>query len=227
MNKKLKPGNIIMDCIIGGVILVFLIVIGTIVMDRKNNSSESEKVTPAPVKKEAGVEKYRCIIENGSKNDTVFGLDFDSADMTYKEYLEAGETSSTLDEGTYEVKDGKWITKSTKEKPSASYIKDGEVLLAEGAFYQGELPEGDNFNAVFVYEKKGELKNTLTFQLDGTYDEEIVSYGVKEGDSTKTTHGTYERKGNTIARVTDAGEKLLDFYIYNDRITNAYYKLEK
>lgn len=230
MSKKVKASNIVMDCIIGGVVLVLLLLVGAAVMKGKNNSTDTAKTTPKPVEKEAGVTKYRCVIQDGSSNATVFGLDFNRGNMTYTEYLEAGEQSTELDEGTYQEQGGKWIVTSKENKKTTTYIRDGEYLLAEEAIYEGKLPSGNNFNATFTYEEKGVCKNTLEFHLDGTYQESVLSYG-KEGssekDTTKTTRGTYKRGEKTISRTTEAGEQMLDFYIYHNRITNAYYKLEK
>lgn len=230
MSKQVKPSNIIMDCIIGGVVLVLLIVAGASVMKGKNNSTDTKKATPKPVTKEAGVTKYRCIIQDGSSNATVFGLDFNSGDMTYKEYLEAGDKSTELDNGSYEEKDGKWITTSKKNQEVNTYVRDGDYLLAEDEIYSGKLPKGTHFNATFTYEKKGICKNTLKFHVDGTYEETVLSYGEdgnSQEDTTKTIRGTYERKEATISRTTEGGEQMLDFYIYGSQITNAYYQLEK
>lgn len=235
-NKKMKPSNVIIDCIIAGVILVIVIVLGGSFLGKKSDDKE-DATEPKPVKaaeesvsKDKNTEQYACVIASGGNNDTVFSISFHSDRMTYEEAMSAGSQSSILDKGTYEVKDGKYITTSTKSKKENTYVRDGEYLIVENEMYEGELPAGDKVDAQFVYEVEGECKNTLTLKEDGTYSETIVSYAVdgsSGGNTEKTTTGTYTRDGKFVKRVADEGGVLLDFYIYNNKISNAYYKIIK
>lgn len=226
MSKKVKASNVIMDCIIGGVVLVLLVV--AVAMGGNHDGDESGGTGGKD-----GVAVYRCVIDDASSNNTVFSLEFHKKDMTYREFLEAGDKSTELDRGSYREEDGKWITTSEKGKDTVTYFRDGDYLLAEEAMYQGKLPKGNLFDATFTYEEAGVMKSTLQFKMDGTYVNTVLSYGSKgEGDraqdTTKTTRGTYQRKKKSISRKENgSGGTLLDFYIYGDRITNAYYKLEE
>lgn len=230
--KKMKPADIIMDCIIGGVILVLVFVVGGMILSKMNSNSgkkeDSAKVTTKPVEKEDGVIKYQCVIPGGSNNTTIFGISFYEKDHTYREYLQAGDQESPLDEGSYKEENGKFIATSKEDQSRITYLKDGDYILVEDGMYQGTLPDGDRFEGTFVYEVKNEFKNTLTFKKDGTYQETVTSYAAKdssEKDTTKTTTGTYKRNEDTIERVSDNGEPLLDFRIYENQISTAYYEL--
>lgn len=232
-NKKMKPSNVIMDCIIGGVVLVLVFVLGTSFLGKKQdnaNDTKQKKTETAQesVKKEENTEQYNCVIASGENNDTVFSITFHSDRMTYEESMSAGGQSSMLDKGTYVIEDGKYITTSTKTQKENTYVKDGEYLIVENEMYKGKLPDGEAVDTELVYEIEGEVKNTLTLKKDGTYKETILSYASEDTgstDSEKTNTGTYVREGNFIKRTADDGGTLLDFYIYNDRISNAYYKI--
>lgn len=232
--KKIKPVNIIMDCIIAGVVIVLIIVIASSFFnnskDDAKESASKAKSTAAPksLAIEEGVENYECVIAEDSSNDTVFYVSFNSNDMTYEETITAASQSSSLDEGTYEVKDGKYVTKSAKTNSELTYVKDGEYLIVESEMFEGELPDGDTFDGTFVYEIKDEVKTTVTFKKDGTYQQEVISYAAKSSsseDTTENTTGKYTRDGKFIKRSADNGDPLLDFYIYDNKISNAYYKL--
>lgn len=235
--KKLKPADIVMDCIIGGVVIVLLIVLGTTFFTREDNSDGSQadsNVTEAPAAPQAAGEegelRYTCVIAEGSSNDTIFNVTFHPDRKTYEESIQVSDNTSELDKGSYEEKDGKMITTSSQGKKSLTYVKDGEYLIVENEMYEGTIPEKDTFDAVCTYEVEKECKKTITFKKDGTYEQELISYakeGSSEEDSKQTTTGTYQRKGKFIERTSDSKESLLDFYIYDNKISNAYYRLEK
>ena len=232
--KKVKPGNIIMDCIIAGVLLVLFIVGASSFRggEEGEGSGESKKkaestALPKALPQGDGIENYQCVIADENSNNTVFYISFDTGSMTFQETLAAKEQSSLLDKGTYEEKNGKYITKSEKSKAEHSYVKDGNYLIVESEMYEGEVPKADTFDATFTYEVPKEVKTTVHFKKDGTYEQEVLSYAVKNGseDTTKHSSGTYTRKGKFVRREAENGEPLLDFYIYQNRLSNAYYKL--
>ena len=233
--KKIKPGNIIMDCIIAGAVLVLLIVLGTTFWNNKKEDTAQDKVKtestalPASMPKGNGIENYECVINDENSNNTVFYISFNTNDMTFEETLLAKDQSSTLDKGSYKEENGKYITTSEKSKKEHSYAKDGNYLVVESELFEGEVPDEDTFKGTFVYEVPDEVRTTIAFNLDGTYQQEVLSYaaGTDSQDAKQVTTGTYKRKGKFIQRKADNNEPLLDFYIYNNKISNAYYKLVK
>lgn len=235
--KKLKPGDIVMDCIIIGVLLVVVIVVGTTIYNRGKSTDDSstkiaKTITPNPEKKEGGVKTYSCVISATGSNDTVFRIAFNANDMTYAESIYAGNQSTTLDAGSYEKEENKYVVTSAKGKAKQIYVEDGEYLVAQSALFTGKVPETDTFEGSFVYEVKGQSKTTITFKEDGTYEQTLLSYAKKENsgedkDSTQTTTGKYTRKGNFIHREPDNKDSLMDLYVYDGQLCNGYYKQEK
>lgn len=236
--KKLKLADVVADCIIAGVVIVLVVVLCTAVGGKKKadgsgtDSTDAAKTTEAPqtVTGEEGELRYACVIAEGSSNDTVFYVTLHPDRKTYEESLQAASTTSELDKGSYEEKDGKFITTSSKDKKQLTYAKDGDYLIVESEMYEGTIAEDDTFDAVCTYEVEGECKKTITFKKDGTYEQELISYaqeGSSEEDSKQTTTGTYQRDGKFIKRTSDSSETLLDLYVYDNRLSDAYYKLEK
>lgn len=234
--KKLKPVDIVTDCIIAGVVIVLLIVVGTTAVNKEKGragSHHDSDVTkgmaePKTVNGEEGELRYACVITEGSSNDTIFYVTFHPDRMTYEESIQVSDKTSELDKGTYEERNKKMVTTSSEGKKQLTYVTDGEYLIVESEMYDGTIPSGDTFDAVCTYEVKDECKKRITFKKDGTYEQELVSYaqkGSSEQDSKEKTTGTYQRKGKFIQRISDSKESLLDFYIYEDKISNAYYRL--
>lgn len=236
-NKKLKTSDIIMDCIIGGVVLVVLIVVLTTVFGHSRENEEKESGTmqsseekPQAEGKQSGDLRYECVIsgEKAGTNDTTFVLLFHTGRKTYEEVIEAANRESQLDKGTYKEENGSFVTSSSEGRESAVYTQDGNYLIATSDIYEGELPKGETFEAVCTYEKKNELKKTITFRKDGTYEQTLLSYASEEDsgeDTTAVTTGTYQRKGKFIQRTSDQKEVLMDFYVYKNQISDAYYQL--
>ncbi len=233
--KKFHLGNVITDCVIAGVIIVLLSVAVTSFLGKGSKDAAEKKsgtestALPKTMPAGEGIENYECVIVNKNTNATAFYISFNQNTMTYQELLAAKDRIDTLDQGSYEVRNGKYITVSEKTKAEHSYAKDGDYLIVESELYEGEVPEKDTFDGVFVYEAPKEVKTTVTFKQDGTYEQEVLSYAARSdgGDTTKTTRGTYSRDGKFIQRNAKDGEPLLDFYIYKHKLSNAYYKRMK
>lgn len=236
--KKLKASDIIMDCIIGGVALVLLIVLLTVLFkDSGNKDTDKKKATesttteqPSNQPKQAGDLRYECVIsgEKEGTNSTTFVLLFHTDRKTYEEAVQVGTKTSQLDKGSYEKKGESFVTKSTEGKASITYTPDDKYLIATSDVYSGKISDDDTFDAVCTYEKEKEFKKTITFKKDGTYEQTLVSYakeGSSDKDSTATTTGTYQRKGKFIQRTSDQKESLMDFYVYHNQISDAYYQL--
>lgn len=166
-----------------------------------------------------------------TEEDTSFRIGFDAGTMTYVEDMVVGEQSYTLDSGSYNVENGRIHTFSeTDDARSLEYIIDGDYILAKSFLYQGEIPDKDTFEAVCTYEGNG-ADYEITFHEDGTYEEVNRAAGEEasaESDSTEQSmqaSGTYVRDGRFLKRTDDAGEAVIDFYIYEGQITNSYYEI--
>lgn len=238
--KKWKASDIMMDCIIGGVALVLLIVLMTTVFkgagnkdtgsDQKVATKNATEQPEATEQTKPGDLRYECVIsgEQEGTNDTTFVLLFHTDRKTYEEAVQVAGKTSQLDKGSYEKKGESFVTKSDKGKESITYTPDDKYLIATSDVYRGEIPDDDTFDAICTYEKAKEFKKTITFKKDGTYKQTLVSYakeGSSEKDSTATTTGKYQRKGKFIQRTSDQKESLMDFYVYNNQISDAYYQI--
>jgi len=195
------------------------------------SSQVNAEVTPLPKKK--GVSVYVCAIAGGSgTNSTSFQLNFDETTGTYTETMSASDQSSGLDAGTYQ-KNKNILTTTSKNKTTTEYIMDGKYLLVKNQMYKGKIPSnaGSTFDGTFTYTVKGQSETTVSFTKDGNYtsvtksiakESDTSSAGTSENKETKDA-GTYEKKGSMIVRTSSQGQPLLDFYIYKNQISNAYY----
>lgn len=232
--QKKNLGNIIMDCIIVGVIAVIVIVIASTFFSKEKPNTKDKKTAKETVQeqksaKKDGVEEYVCAIASEGSNSTIFSLVFQTKDKTYTESLEAGNQKTEISKGSYEEKDGKYITESSKGKETITYTKDKDYLIVESQLYQGKLPSGDTFDKTFSYSSKSG-KTTIHFKKDGTFEQEVVTKakeGSSEKDTTENGSGTYTRTDTMVKRKLDSGEAAMDLYIYKDQLCGAYYKLVK
>jgi hypothetical protein len=161
---------------------------------------------------------YAIVISSGEDTDsTVLAFDFSLEDMTYRESITVGGTAYDLAAGTYtyDKEAAKVVCTPDSGSDSQSFILFGEYLLADGYFYEGEIPDGKNFDAVCTYTNSAGTQTVITFSSNGTYTE--------EGGTSTATGGTYERKGDRIVRTAADGSPLVDFLIYQGQISNSYY----
>ena len=174
--KKLKVSDIIMDCIIGGVALVLLIVLLTVLFkDSGNKDTDKKKATesttteqPSNQPKQAGDLRYECVIsgEKEGTNSTTFVLLFHTDRKTYEEAVQVGTKTSQLDKGSYEKKGESFVTKSTEGKTSITYTPDDKYLIATSDVYSGKISDDDTFDAVCTYEKEKEETGSIYFIIN-------------------------------------------------------------
>lgn len=168
--------------------------------------------------KKAGIDgKYICEVESGDNESTKFTLNFDSSNMTYTETLAVSDTEVTLSKGTYVTEDETITTTSEDDGKVQNFLVDDTYIIAKDYLYDGEITDGDTFEASCSYTNSNDATDTITFRSDGTYTEDSAG---------ETTEGTYERKGDFITRTDDSGSGMIDFLVYNNQITNSYYKAE-
>ncbi|MCM1258383.1 MAG: hypothetical protein NC307_11095 [Roseburia sp.] len=152
----------------------------------------------------------------GEDSGNVFRFAVDRGTMTYVQEAEIGGETFTLDSGSFSVEEGGiQLYSETDDANSLFAVIDGEYIFAKEYLYEGNIPDSRTFEAVCNYERNGG-SGGISFHEDGTY-EEITA----EGESLR---GTYERDGNLIHRMLESGSPELDFYIYEGRITNSFYK---
>ncbi len=240
------PIDIITDII---VILILALIVWMLVMAGMNlykskhtsnnaNASASPAATAVPTTTPLAKGKiaYTCAVAGGEEtNSTNFQIVFDTNTGKYEETITASGISNSLDSGKFTEKDSKIVTVSSQHKDDdgnktkTTYIKDGDYIIAEDSFYDGTLPDnaGKNFNATFTYSQEGSFKTTLIFNKNGKYlsTTKSTDKSSKSATSTSTVSltGSYEKDGNFITREADNGEVLLDFYVYNNKISNSYY----
>lgn len=152
----------------------------------------------------------------GEDSGNVFRLAVDKGTMTYVQEAEVEGQTFTLDSGSFSVEEGGiQFYSETDDANSLFAVIDGEYIFAREYLYEGSIPSGRTFEAVCSYEGNGDI----SFHEDGTYEE-----ATPEGIELK---GTYERDGNLIHRMLESGSPELEFYIYEGRITNSFYKKVK
>lgn len=219
------------DIFIVLVIIAAIFFIVALVMEKNGEKKDKEKQdekkvvkvteTPAQTPLPEGVVRYNNIISS-EKNDTEFYLLFNYNDGTYQEMIRASSLEDSLDEGTFE--EGAHTIKTisaVNDGLEENYIIDGEFIIPESAVFKGDIGDKDRFEADCVSESK-DYTTTITFYREGNFREESISK--TEGVEDVIRGGTYERKGKYIKRTSANGEILMDLYIYNNQVANAYYK---
>jgi hypothetical protein len=158
---------------------------------------------------------YQMEVASGDEDGTVFAYNFSKEDGTFSETVTIGENEYTLASGTYEVNTEDDLVQTVSDSGTKQdFLIYGDYLIADGFLYEGEIPDGTTFDMTCVY--TGEEGNTskMEFSKDGTY---TFTGSVKSS-------GTYKRSGSVIKVTPDDGGSLVDFIIYNGKITNSYYK---
>ncbi|MCR5625054.1 MAG: hypothetical protein K6G11_07420 [Lachnospiraceae bacterium] len=196
--------------------------------EAKENATPEPTATAVP----ENIAVYMQNIESsGETNDTTFTLEFNVDDKTFVDRVTAGTMSDSLDEGEYEKTESGIKTISSEDNKETKYILDGNYLVVKDSLYEGTIPEGADktFKKEFTYKNEETLiYRQLTFKLDGTF--ELVRAALNEDFSvdfsnSSFTSGSYELDGNLIHLEEESdGSALLDYYVYDGKITNAYYK---
>ena len=159
-------------------------------------------------------ETYQMSVSSGDSAKTVFCMTFMPSDQTYVESLTVGEKSTQLSKGTYEEKDGIVVLTSEDKDNVQSFAISGKYLVATDFLYDGDVPDGDTFEATCKYTNKNNATYTISFKKDGTYTLD------DNGDS---KDGTYKREGDLIKRTDSSGDGAIDYLVYKNQITNSYY----
>ena len=159
--------------------------------------------------------KYQMEIASGDSASTVFAYHFSKEDMTFSETVTVGDTDCELLAGTYEIDESNDLVHTVSDKNvKQDFVIYGQYLIADGFFYEGEIPDGKKFNASCTYTNEAGSTSSIEFKKDGTFS---FSGSMK-------CSGTYEREGQRILVHTDDGSSLVDFIIYNSKISNSYFK---
>jgi hypothetical protein len=158
---------------------------------------------------------YRMEVASGDADATVFSYNFSGKDMTFTETLTIGENVYELASGSYEVSTEDDLVQTVSDSDvEQDFVIFGEYLLADGFFYEGDIPDGTTFDMKCIYTGEAGNTSTVEFHKDGSY---------TFTGSIKST-GTYQRNGSVIEVTPEDGSSLVDFIIYNGKITNSYYK---
>lgn len=158
---------------------------------------------------------YQMEVDSGDSDSTVFAYAFSKKDMSFKESITIGEADYELASGSYEIDQQNDLVHTTTDKDvKQDFVIYGKYLIADGFFYDGEIPDGKTFDVTCEY--TGEAGNTskITFRKDGTF-----SFA-----GSNKSEGTYERDGSLILITTNDGSSLVDYIIYKGRICNSYFK---
>ncbi len=207
MDKKVRV-------IMGAVLAVFAVILAVYAYSAKGEGGGEI----------SGVYENELSATGEDDENVIYRMAFDKGTMTYVLEAEGQGTVRTFDSGTFAYEDGGAVHtfSETDDVFSLRYIMDGEYILADGYFYEleaGNLSSGDTFEAVYTL-KAGEAgQYSVTFYEDGTFEESTI-----EGETTK---GTYERDGDLIYCRDEDGKPVENFYIYGERLSNAFYKKVK
>lgn len=201
---------------------------------RTASSSTAPKPTATPKPDEADLIRYRCEIseENKDSEGSEFLLVLNKKLGTYTQYLNAGETESELESGTY-VQTKENITITNKQGVESLLLYDGDYLISQNAVYKGNVPKSRTFDKTFIHEvKETDSAVQMIFHKNGTFEQTIrrsqgltaeKQEGKVKGQENKLK-GTYKHKGKFIERKRENGQKLMSLYIYNNQICASYYK---
>lgn len=125
-----------------------------------------------------------------------------------------GDKAVELASGTF-VMDGNKLTLTSDGGDVQNLVKQGKYLIAKDYLYEGEIPDGDTFDATCTFKNSNNVVYSITFKADGTY---------VQDDNGDVSEGTYTRDGDWIKRESSSGTSVgIDYLIYSGRITNSYY----
>lgn len=203
MGRDSSKKKIIVGVVIA-ILFVFIAIVTIVVLCVSKNTSDELKST------------YLMEIQSGDSDSTIFRYIFE--DGNYTEMIGVGDKEYQLDSGSYTVKDDEVVCVSAGENPrTESFVISGEYLLAKDYIYEGVVPEGKTFSTECTF-ASDTSNSSVVFSEDGTF--------VYTSSSSGIVSGTYERKGDFISLNASNGASLIDFIVWNNRITNAYYIAE-
>ncbi len=226
MNKMNKSEKVaVIALIVGAIAAVIVIAIGIgvkLAQEAKKVDTQAAGVIElsdiADTDADVTLYEYYCYGVTVNDEDTEFVMSFDAEAGTFVSYM----GSDTLAEGDY-VQEGNLVTITSYNDDGEVYgqqkfLIDGEYLLMEDAFYYGEIPDGETFEASAERTSSSNKLVTCTFYEDGTY---ILSQVSEDGD-TSSAEGTYSRSGNLIER-TVSDVETTPYYVYNGLLVVSFY----
>lgn len=244
-NKQVKKGKwvdkgitIVLIIFAIGVAALILFIVGSKISEKKQEqaaespaaATKAAEATETPPVDEADLVRYSCVISEEGKDTegSEFLLAFNKKEGTYVQYLNAGDSSSELETGTFSKT--KEYIKTTNNKGTENFLLyEGNYLVSKNALYEGTVPESKTFARTFTHEVDDVSKIEIKFRKDGTFSQKILRYsGSGEGEGkADTLEGTYRHKGRFIERKRENGDKLMPLYVYQDTLCASYYKKVK
>lgn len=192
------------------IMTILLAAIMTISLAGCGTSGKEEKVGSREVD---GTYQMEVATENA--DSTILSYQFDKEAGTFSETVAVGDKSYELAAGTYQLdEEANLIHTVTEKGASQDFVIDGEYLIADGYFYEGEIPEGESFDATLKYTGEGGTTSVVVFNKDGTY---TFTGSMK-------SVGTYKRRDSLIEMDSTDGSTLVNFLIYQGQISNSYLK---
>lgn len=184
--------------------------------------------TPTPyIAPEDQMEYSLVIAEATEKKGTgsSFHYIFNKKGGTFQMLLNAGDSSSELNHGTFTETDTT-IEIVKKDDSTDTLIKQGDYLISENSLYEGNVPDKKTFTKTFQSKSTEESISVIEFKKDGTFAQNIIRYsaGLDGSDQNDASSGTYYRKGDQIIRKKDSGEDMMPLYIYKGQLCANYYK---
>ena len=186
MKNESKKANAKLTSVIAAVLIIVVAIVAVIVVKTKDSGS---------------LGTYSCEIMSGDNSSTVFEITFNEKNNTYKENISVGDKAVELASGTF-VMDGNKLTLTSDGGDVQNLVKQGKYLIAKDYLYEGEITDGDTFDATCTFKNSNNAVYSITFKAEGTY----------------------TRDGDWIKRESSSGTSVgIDYLIYSGRITNSYY----
>ncbi|MFV0464565.1 MAG: hypothetical protein ACK5ML_00715 [Lachnospiraceae bacterium] len=147
-------------------------------------------------------------------------LTFHSSIQTYELIAQTGEEAFVIDSGTFSQEGSQIHTYSeTSDEYTLGYIMEGDYLLLDDSYFDGEIPGSDSFDLTVTLDTEA-LKDQIVFFENGSYLRERQN----NEEISIQTEGTYQRIDSILTLYDDEGNAEESFYIYEDQLVSEYYK---
>ena len=180
MKNESKKANAKLTSVLAAVLIIVVAIVAVIAVKTKDSGS---------------LGTYSCEIMSGDNSSTVFEITFNEKNNTYKENISVGDKAVELASGTF-VMDGNKLTLTSDGGDVQNLVKQGKYLIAKDYLYEGEIPDGDTFDATCTFKNSNNVVYSITFKADGTY---------VQDDNGDVSEGTYTRDGDWIKRESSSG----------------------
>ena len=131
MKNESKKANAKLTSVLAAVLIIVVAIVAVIAVKTKDSGS---------------LGTYSCEIMSGDHSSTVFEITFNEKNNTYKENISVGDKAVELASGTF-VMDGNKLTLTSDGGDVQNLVKQGKYLIAKDYLYEGEIPDGDTFDA--------------------------------------------------------------------------------